>query len=123
MDSKRYVCQHPGRTASRGPKTLTLYFVVCPLFAMADIDKVKTGLGLRKSQREIFEVALASQTAVPAHGLAEAGQVGIHFCNNFDIVGMAAALLKDGGPQGVSCFLAAINALPDESFFELKIGY
>jgi hypothetical protein len=98
---------------------LTPYFVVCPLFAVADINKVKTGLGLGKAERKVFQIAFAAQAAVAAHSLAKTGQIGIDLGDNLNVAGMAAALFEDSSSQGVCCLFAAIDALPDEGLFEL----
>jgi hypothetical protein len=98
---------------------LTPYFVVCPLFAVADINKVKTGLGLGKAERKVFQIAFAAQAAVAAHSLAKTGQIGIDLGDNLNVAGMAAALFEDSSSQGVCCLFAAVDALPDEGLFEL----
>jgi hypothetical protein len=61
-----------------------------------------------------------AQTAVAAHGLAEASQVGVDFGNNFDVPGMAAALFKDRASQGVCCLFTAFNALRNERLLKLQ---
>lgn len=87
---------------------------------MADVDKVKTRLGLRKAQREVFQVRFAVQTSVATHGLTKAGQVGVDSSNNLNVAGMIAALLEDSGPQGVRSLLTALDTLPDEGFLKLE---
>ena len=92
---------------------------------MADVDKVEAGLGLGEAECEILEGALAAEAAVAAHGLAEAGQICINFGDDLDVAGVGAALLEDGGAQGVGRLLAAIDALGDERLFELvkRVSY
>ena len=89
---------------------------------MPDINKVKTCLGLGKAQRKVLEVVFSAQAAVVAHGLAETGEVSIHYGNHLDTAGMCTALLEDGGAQCICCPIAALYALPDESLFELHLA-
>ncbi len=102
----------------KGPRVrgggVTLYLVVGPLLPVADVDKVKAGLGLGETEGEILEGALAGQAAVAAHGLAETGQICINFGGDLDVAGVGAALLEDGGAEGIGGLLAAIDALGDE---------
>ncbi len=120
MVSGRHVSVFEGEDFVCRIRTPTFYLVVCSFFPMADIDKVKTRLGLCKTQRKVFKVTFAGQAAVPAHGLAEAGQVGIGFSNNFNLAGVAAALLKDSSPQGVGRLLTTVDTLRDKGFLKLE---
>ena len=59
------------------------------------------------------------QTAVAAHSLGQAGQVGKYTANNFDLGGMLPTLLGDGEPKGICRLLAALDALADVLLLEL----
>lgn len=90
--------------------------------AVADIDKIKGGLGLGEAEGEVSEVALGVNAAISTHGLGETGQIGVYPGNDLNMVCKFAAHLGNGGPQMVGGFFTTVEALPNVFFMKLVDG-
>jgi hypothetical protein len=91
-----------------------------PLFAITDVNKVKRSFGLCESQGKVFEVGRADDAAITLHGLAQTTEVGDDFGDNLHVPPAVAALLYDGGAQGVCRAFAALDTLLDPLLLKLR---
>lgn len=113
-----FVSSHNG-LVWRSRKRLAFDLVVGPLFTVADVNKIEHGLSLCKAQCKVPKVIFVVYASITTHGFAEASQVRIYCRNNLNVVCMLAALMKNGGPEGIGCLFTAFYTSSDIAFLEL----
>lgn len=89
------------------------------LLAIADINKIKGCLGLRKAEEKVLDVIFVVDGTITLHGFAETIEISNDLGHNFNFFDIFA-LFGDGLSKGVCCFLAALEALFDIFFLELS---
>ena len=109
---------HETKGVQRLDGSLTPDLGISPLLTIADINKIKGCLGLRKTEEKVLDIIFAVDGTIPFHGFAETIEVSNDLSDNFHIFDVFA-LFCDGLAEGVCCFLAALEALFDVFFLEL----
>lgn len=81
---------------------------------MADVDKVKGGVGLGEADGKVAEIAAAAEEA------GDAGHVGDDLGDDLCILALVGPLAGDGGTESVGGLFTALEPLSYPSFLKLS---
>jgi hypothetical protein len=88
-------------------------------FAVTHIDKIERGLRLCKSKSEVFHFRILD-SPFALHHAGQPVNICDSLCHDLDIVAKVFAALSDSRAKSISSLLAALNALVDPLFLELR---